>query len=1008
MASPKVDSPFVGLVPYTEDDAEFFFGRARDQQRILANLFAARLSILYGASGVGKSSVLRAGIIKEVRQRIEHARELNEEPEVAAVYFKDWKGDTLARLRAAIGTSLQGLLGKDLVSDLPATHSLKQLLMAIGERFQGDLLLILDQFEEYFLYRPDPHPDEFALEFAEAANQSGLPASFLVALRDDAVTRLDRFKPLIPNLFANYLRLDHLTGEDARRAIEEPILRYNQLPRERKQLDGNFSIEPELTAAVIEQVRTGRVLIGQVGQGKLAGAGAAVAVETPYLQLVMTRLWQEEVRLGSSTLRRETLQKLGGADTIVKSHLETALAGLSKADCGLCARIFPHLVTPSGTKIAHTVGNLTRFAKVSPERLTPLLEQLAGFDKRILAPVAPPDGEPGQLQYEIYHDSLAQAVLAWQARFEEAQEQEARAAEKRRVVKIAVALALAFVIAAGAAAFAWKEWRLAAREKIVAQAARAEEQAQILQSQQLLAQANGNKALADQYAAEAKKAEVDATALRQQANVPSANRTPANSVVREPQPSLPDAIRMHDDAQQAQIADLEARLNSKQKENPAVTGQTPPPLPPEPREEKPKPAVEEPGNSSPPAEKSPSPAGKSLAELAETASRQFPTNPQLGLALALYAAQKSQAAGKEVDPLVKAILYKGAGPERTINTHKLLAQGANTPVAIGFGPDGNTVGVKDAENLCMVTVADGQSRCVLTNAGGLMGWSPDKAEAVVGGSFGLEMVDTAHRGVQQSIGSGVRNVHCLAFGPNGIIAYVTGTSGEVRFWNKNTGQQSKAAGPLGKNKTEIFGMTFVPGGQVLATGMHGAVGLWSYPGGLQVTTRSMSDTADEVRQIVFSHDGKRMAAAAMAPRNSLAPASVEVWDTTSGTPIYYNRGATEIVALSLSPDGSQLVRSQAGSVILESVDKGGMKMPAGKPGQTVTLTLESVNRSSVTLSPGIAAFSPTGNILAVALNDSVMIYPALPSALIAHVRTKSRKLTTDECKQYLGLAACPQ
>ena len=53
MAQRKVESPFVGLVPYTEYDAPFFFGRERDQQRILSNLFASRLTILYGTSGVG-------------------------------------------------------------------------------------------------------------------------------------------------------------------------------------------------------------------------------------------------------------------------------------------------------------------------------------------------------------------------------------------------------------------------------------------------------------------------------------------------------------------------------------------------------------------------------------------------------------------------------------------------------------------------------------------------------------------------------------------------------------------------------------------------------------------------------------------------------------------------------------------------------------------------------------------------------------------------------------------
>ena len=63
MEAPVVESPFVGLVPYTGQDARFFFGREREQRLIIANLFASRLTILYGASGVGKSSVLRADVV---------------------------------------------------------------------------------------------------------------------------------------------------------------------------------------------------------------------------------------------------------------------------------------------------------------------------------------------------------------------------------------------------------------------------------------------------------------------------------------------------------------------------------------------------------------------------------------------------------------------------------------------------------------------------------------------------------------------------------------------------------------------------------------------------------------------------------------------------------------------------------------------------------------------------------------------------------------------------------
>ena len=52
-----MDSPYKGLVPYAEEDFEYFFGRETEQRIISANLRASRLTLLYGESGVGKRLV---------------------------------------------------------------------------------------------------------------------------------------------------------------------------------------------------------------------------------------------------------------------------------------------------------------------------------------------------------------------------------------------------------------------------------------------------------------------------------------------------------------------------------------------------------------------------------------------------------------------------------------------------------------------------------------------------------------------------------------------------------------------------------------------------------------------------------------------------------------------------------------------------------------------------------------------------------------------------------------
>ena len=54
--------PYRGLLPFSEADARYFFGRDADRELIAANLIAARLTLLYAPSGVGKTSVLLAGV----------------------------------------------------------------------------------------------------------------------------------------------------------------------------------------------------------------------------------------------------------------------------------------------------------------------------------------------------------------------------------------------------------------------------------------------------------------------------------------------------------------------------------------------------------------------------------------------------------------------------------------------------------------------------------------------------------------------------------------------------------------------------------------------------------------------------------------------------------------------------------------------------------------------------------------------------------------------------------
>ena len=97
-------SPFKGLAPFEDSslDAMLFFGREREREIITANLLAARTTVLHGASGVGKTSVLRAGVAYELRRLDQESVAEGRGRELAVVVFGSWSGDPLAGLRAAV------------------------------------------------------------------------------------------------------------------------------------------------------------------------------------------------------------------------------------------------------------------------------------------------------------------------------------------------------------------------------------------------------------------------------------------------------------------------------------------------------------------------------------------------------------------------------------------------------------------------------------------------------------------------------------------------------------------------------------------------------------------------------------------------------------------------------------------------------------------------------------------------------------------------------------------
>lgn len=427
--------PYKGLNPYSEADAEIFFGRTRDTQRIVNKLLAWRLTVLYGESGVGKSSVLRAGVIHTLREEAQQNLEDYGFPKLAVAIFpplqgeRFWQQEPLQSLVQQIDIDMteSGIQIDPSDSELSFVETLQNLTLQLGgDGLEGRLFIILDQFEEYFQYHPLADKEEsFITEVSKAINFPDLHVNFLISLREDSYAKLDRLRGQIPGILDICLSIEHLDRESAREAITGPVAKYNQEVSSEQTVE----IASDLVDALLQGIP--RVKQGSEGLAGLEKQDPTLEnqILAPYLQLVMTRLWDEMVKADSHHLDLKLLTRLADQNTvgdeakiisaitnIVQEHIATTMQSLPAKQQDIAVESFRYLVTPSGTKYAYSVADLTNLVGCNATDLHDLFKQLAR-EQRIIRPVGPSPDQPDVQRYEIFHDFLASAILQWRRQY---------------------------------------------------------------------------------------------------------------------------------------------------------------------------------------------------------------------------------------------------------------------------------------------------------------------------------------------------------------------------------------------------------------------------------------------------------------------------------------------------------------------------------------------------------------------------------------------------------------
>jgi len=836
-------APFRGLVPFgdSELDALLFFGRERETEIAVANLLAARLTILYGPSGVGKSSLLRAGVARRVRE-LGSRRAIGRGPDGAAVVFASWADDPVRDLAEAIADEVTSLVKRPVARPVPGTP-----LVDVVEHWtnvlDGSLYLVLDQLEEYFVYHEAGGPGTLEHELPEVVQRPRLRANVLLSLRDDALAQLDVFKARLPNLFANYLRLDRLDRAAATAAIVGPVKRWNELvPAEQR-----VEIEPVLVDAVLAQA---------------AVAGEPDRIEPPYLQLVLERLWNEEGERGSRVLRASTLAELGGAEAIVREHLDRALAVLDEREQDAAALMFDHLVTPSGTKIAHRVTDLAQFAHVPEAEAATMLAVLGG--ERIVRPLD--EGSGGGDRYEIFHDVLGAAVIDWQGRHQLAAERARARRRQRRLAAVALAALAAVAVMVGVTLYALTERSQAQKQTRVARAATAD----ATQKSRALARSNRRLGHLNKALLVATKSEKNAleSAQTAEANEAAANKNLQSALTAE-KAATKNATQATQKAQQSQqVANQEKNVatgalktswhnlalqkQATKRANAATDRATK--------------ATKRADTAKQLADQQATLA-KARKDLA-TAQEQLSVDPVVSVREALVAAQELPAASV---PVLRDSLA-------AMNLRRVIGGGSDPIRMIALSPDNSRfVVAAETDGASVFDTASGNliRRLTRTEDVNVAAYSPDGATIATAGPSGATSLWNATSGTLERTLPGAHSILTLAFSPDGSLVATGGVDQTVKVWNVATGTlRQRLVVPRA-----VLSVAFSPDGTgLLATDGDKLVRLYT----LGRSTPVVLANPARVSSAHWSHDGSKIVTTTVGPR----PNAVAIlWDR-NGTQLH--------------------------------------------------------------------------------------------------------------------------
>ncbi|MDD9948861.1 MAG: winged helix-turn-helix domain-containing protein [candidate division Zixibacteria bacterium] len=363
-AKDKPTRPYKFLDYYTENDQGLFFGREEEIENICSRILARRSFLLYGRSGVGKSSILRAGVIPRLQDQGHRT-----------CIIRSFT-DPLQHMRRMVRRIVtdNGAGGFD-----PDGVSLQELLRRNWSGPASRIVVMLDQFEEFFLLLDEPGREAFVDELAVIMEDDALPLQFVFVMREDMLAEMSRIKPAVPEIFHHEYRLSRLTSEQAAQAITGPAWRVG------------CRYEDALVDHLLEDLSD------------------EDSVDPPHLQIVCDTLYDQ--RNTKNLITESAYDQLGGASQILADYLARVLRRFSAADLSVVQQVLLALISAEERLIvvreAELASRIQAGDRYDADALGTLLGELV--DARIIRR----RNQEGEGWLELAHECMIPEVSRW-------------------------------------------------------------------------------------------------------------------------------------------------------------------------------------------------------------------------------------------------------------------------------------------------------------------------------------------------------------------------------------------------------------------------------------------------------------------------------------------------------------------------------------------------------------------------------------------------------------------